>query len=1155
MAARPWLMRTYAGHTSAAASNALFRANLAKGQTGLSIAFDLPTQLGLDPDDPQARGEVGRVGVPIASLADMQVLFDGIPLERTNTSMTINATAPWLYALYVALAERRGAPVAELRGTTQNDLLKEFLARGTYIFPPEPSLRLQRDLIAYAVGRTPHFNPINLCSYHLQEAGAEPVEEIAFTLAAAIAVLDAVRTSGAVPAERFAQLVGRISFFLSAGMRFIDEACKVRAFARLWDEICRERYGVAEPRLRRFRYGVQVNSLELTAQQPELNLARIVIEALGVLLPGRERARALQLPAWNEALGLPRPWDQQVSLRIQQLLAYETDLLEHGDILAGSPAIEARTAELLQAARAELQRIERLGGAIAALRSGYLKARLVAAQARRLRALETGARKKVGVNCFTDTEPSPLLRDGERAILQVDPAAEREVIERLQAVRRARDPGVVARALAALQRAAAAGHNVLPASIGCAHAGVTTGEWTRALREVLRLLPGADGAGGRRRRGRARGRGRGAARAARAAARAGAGARQPARPPAAGADRQAGPGRPLQRRRAAGAAGAAERAGGDLPGDPAHARADREGGAAGGRGCGGAVDFVRGPPDAGTGGAGAAGAARGPPAGGGGRGDPARGRGGALRRGRRAGVDLGAGGPDRRRGGAARCDRAAGARGGSRTAMNETMLPLGVVPPLGETPPRMLAHVIRKERHGPPRQAMQIEEVAVPEPGTSIPTRCWCCVLAAGVNYNGVWAALGQPISRARACHRAALPHRRLRCRRHRLGGRPRGAALDRPGDEVIVHCNQELTATDEQCNGGDPMLSPTSSASGAMRPRTARSRSSAGSRRSSCCRGPPQLTCEEAACYTLALATAYRMLFGHAAARTLKPGDNGCWSGGPRAGLGSMAVQLCRRRRRATPSASSPSDDKRGVRAAGSARCGVDRPPAVHAAGAGCRRRPIARATPAYLRSGSRAREHSARRSGSMTGKGNDVDIVFEHPGEATFPVALPASSSAAAWSCSAPAPPASTSPSTPAYVWMRQKRIQGSHFATSEAQASGGQPARHRAPGSTPACPRSSPSRHRARQGPHALMLEEPAPARQHGHPRQRPAPRPEEPPGAPAGRRRSGRGRAAALERAGGWPAGSCRQSESACAPRAGGPCGSARWNERTALATVG
>jgi (2R)-ethylmalonyl-CoA mutase len=481
----PWIMRTYGGHTSAAESNALFRRNLEKGQTGLSIAFDLPTQLGLDPDDPLARGEVGRVGVPIASIEDLDALMAGLPLERMNTSMTINATAPWLFALYVALAERRGVAAAALRGTTQNDLLKEYLARGTYIFPPGPSMRLCRDLIVWAAASAPKWNPINVCSYHLQEAGATPVEEIAFTLAGAIAVLDAVRASGAISPGELPQVFGRVSFFLNAGIRFIEEACKVRAFARLWDEIGRGRYGVEDPALRRFRYGVQVNSLGLSARQPEVNVARIVLEALGVLLPRNERARALQLPAWNEALGLPRPWDQQWSLRIQQVLAYETDLLEHEDIFEGSRVIEGLTADLVAAARAEIARIEEMGGAVRAVESGYLKERLVRSQAARLRAIERGEMKRVGENCFVETEPSPLTRDLGRAIQTVDPAAEREAVERVRAHRARRDAAAVERALAALRAAAGSGENILPPSIACARAGVTTGEWTGTLRAVF----------------------------------------------------------------------------------------------------------------------------------------------------------------------------------------------------------------------------------------------------------------------------------------------------------------------------------------------------------------------------------------------------------------------------------------------------------------------------------------------------------------------------------------------------------------------------------------------------------------------------------------------------------------------------------------------
>jgi (2R)-ethylmalonyl-CoA mutase len=495
---QPWIMRTYGGHTSAAESNALFRKNLEKGQTGLSIAFDLPTQLGLDPDDPLARGEVGRVGVPVASLEDMEALMAGLPLERMNTSMTINATAPWIFALYVALAERRGVPATELRGTTQNDLLKEYLARGTYIFPPAPSMRLARDLIVWSAANAPRWNPINVSSYHLQEAGATPAEEISFALAGAIAVLDAVRAAGE---GDLPQIVGRISFFLNAGIRFVEEAAKVRAFARLWDEIARERYGVEDAALRRFRYGVQVNSLGLSARQPEVNVARIVLEALAVLLPRNERARALQLPAWNEALGLPRPWDQQWSLRIQQVIAFETDLLERGDIFEGSRVMEALTAELVGAAREELGRIEALGGAVRAVESGYLKERLVRSQAARLRAIQAGEAKRVGENIFTETEPSPLTREVERAIVTVDPAAARDVCMRIHTFRARRDGAAVERALARLREASRGEANIVPPSIECARAGVTTGEWTAALREVFGEYRAPTGVGGAAPRG------------------------------------------------------------------------------------------------------------------------------------------------------------------------------------------------------------------------------------------------------------------------------------------------------------------------------------------------------------------------------------------------------------------------------------------------------------------------------------------------------------------------------------------------------------------------------------------------------------------------------------------------------------------------------
>jgi (2R)-ethylmalonyl-CoA mutase len=481
---RPWLFRTYAGHSTAAASNALYRKNLARGQTGLSIAFDLPTQTGYDSDHPLAKGEVGKVGVPVCHLDDLRALLDGIPLERMNTSMTINATAPWLMALYVALAESRGVARDQLSGTVQNDVLKEYLSRGTHIFPPKPSMSLTSDLIAFAYREVPKWNPINVCSYHLQEAGATPVQELAFALANAIAVLDAVQATGQVPAEDFPQVVGRVSFFVNAGLRFITEMCKMRAFVALWDRICRERYGVAEARYRRFRYGVQVNSLGLTEQQPENNVYRILLETLAVVLSRDARARAVQLPAWNEALGLPRPWDQQWSLRLQQILAYETDLLEYGDIFTGAPAIEAKVAELAADAEAELKRIEDLGGAVAAVESAYMKERLVESNARRVAAIESGGQTVIGVNAFLDSEPSPLTAGGDGDFLTIDPAAEAEQIARLDAWRQARDSNAVEGALAALT-AAAQGVNVMEPSIACAKAGVTTGEWAGALRQVF----------------------------------------------------------------------------------------------------------------------------------------------------------------------------------------------------------------------------------------------------------------------------------------------------------------------------------------------------------------------------------------------------------------------------------------------------------------------------------------------------------------------------------------------------------------------------------------------------------------------------------------------------------------------------------------------
>jgi ethylmalonyl-CoA mutase len=480
----PWLIRTYSGHSSAAASNALYRTNLARGQTGLSVAFDLPTQTGYDSDHPLAQGEVGKVGVPIAHLGDMQALFDGIPLARMNTSMTINATAPWLLALYIAAAEAQGASRQALSGTTQNDVIKEYLSRGTYIFPPAPSLKLTADVIAFTYRELPKWNPTNVCSYHLQEAGATPVQEVAYALATAEAVLDAVRATGQVPETDFPQVVGRLSFFVNAGVRFITEMCKMRAFAELWDALARERYGVAEEKYRRFRYGVQVNSLGLTEQQPENNVYRILIEMLAVVLSKNARARAVQLPAWNEALGLPRPWDQQWSLRLQQIVAYETDLLEYGDIFDGAPEIERKVAELKGDILAELERVRRLGGAVAAVESGYMKQRLVESNARRLIAIERGEQVVVGVNRYTESAPSPLLAGGDAGFLVPDAAAETEQMTRLAAWRRSRDAGAATAALSELKRAAAEGRNIMPASIDCARAGVTTGEWSQGLREI-----------------------------------------------------------------------------------------------------------------------------------------------------------------------------------------------------------------------------------------------------------------------------------------------------------------------------------------------------------------------------------------------------------------------------------------------------------------------------------------------------------------------------------------------------------------------------------------------------------------------------------------------------------------------------------------------
>jgi (2R)-ethylmalonyl-CoA mutase len=480
----PWLIRTYSGHSSAAASNALYRQNLARGQTGLSVAFDLPTQTGYDADHALAKGEVGKVGVPVGHLGDMRTLFEGLPLDRMNTSMTINATAPWLLALYIALAETQGIARAKLQGTVQNDIIKEYLSRGTYIYPPAPSLKLATDVIAFAYRDVPKWNPTNVCSYHLQEAGATPVQELAFALATAIAVLDAVKASGQVPAAEFPQVVGRVSFFVNAGIRMITEICKMRAFVDLWDQITRDRYGVTEEKYRRFRYGVQVNSLGLTEQQPENNVYRILIEMLAVVLSKKARARAVQLPAWNEALGLPRPWDQQWSIRLQQIVAYETDILEFGDIFDGSPVIDAKVEALKAEALAELARIDAMGGAIAAVEASYMKQRLVESNSRRLAAIESGEQTVVGVNRFAESAPSPLVAGDGAGFLAVEDSAETEQIERLQAWRAARDAKQAQAALEELKRAAKEGRNVMEPSIACAHAGVTTGEWGQALREV-----------------------------------------------------------------------------------------------------------------------------------------------------------------------------------------------------------------------------------------------------------------------------------------------------------------------------------------------------------------------------------------------------------------------------------------------------------------------------------------------------------------------------------------------------------------------------------------------------------------------------------------------------------------------------------------------
>jgi len=479
---RPWLIRTYSGHSTARKSNELYRTNLARGQTGLSIAFDLPTQTGYDSDHVLAKGEVGKVGVPVSHLGDMRTLLDGIPLERMNTSMTINAPAAWLLSLYIAAAEKQGVARAKLQGTTQNDIVKEYLSRGTYIFPPQPSLKLTADTIAFTYREVPKWNPVNVCSYHLQEAGATPVQELAFSLANAVAILDTVKAQGQVPDADFAQVFGRISFFVNAGVRFVTELCKMRAFVELWDELA-DRYGVTDPKQRLFRYGVQVNSLGLTEQQPENNVYRILLEMLAVVLSKNARARSVQLPAWNEALGLPRPWDQQWSLRLQQIVAHETDLLEFGDLFDGSTEVARKVAELKDEARAELAKIEAMGGAVAAVEASYMKQRLVESNLRRIAAIEAGEQMVVGVNAFTDAEPSPLST-GAGAILTVDASVEREQIEALRAWRTSRDTAAATSALDALKRAAKEGRNIMEPSIACAHAGVTTGEWGTALREI-----------------------------------------------------------------------------------------------------------------------------------------------------------------------------------------------------------------------------------------------------------------------------------------------------------------------------------------------------------------------------------------------------------------------------------------------------------------------------------------------------------------------------------------------------------------------------------------------------------------------------------------------------------------------------------------------
>lgn len=479
---RPWIFRTYSGHSSAKESNQLYKKNLAKGQTGLSIAFDLPTQIGYDSDHPLAQGEVGKVGVPICHIEDMDLLFKDIPVQDMNTSMTINATAAYMLSLYIATCERQGGDPQKLKGTTQNDILKEYLSRGTYSFPPEPSLKLTTDIIGYTYKELPKWNPINICPYHLQEAGATPVQELAYGLCHAITVLDLIKDSGGIPKDDFQKVVGRISFFLDSGIRFIEEMCKTRAFTRMWKEICENRYGVTEEKYKRFRYGVQVNSLGLTEAQPENNLIRIVLESLGVTLSKRSRARALQLPAWNEALGLPTAWDQQLSLRMQQILAYETDLLDFKDIFDGSPVIEDKVQELIGSAQKEISKIQEMGGAVSAIESGYVKSQLVMSNALRLKRIEEGSQKLVGVNCYQETENSPL--DIEGAILKPDEKAVKEQIYRLQDFRAARSAEKVQAALKQFRSDLVEGKNIMPSSIACAHAGVTMGEWSQMVREI-----------------------------------------------------------------------------------------------------------------------------------------------------------------------------------------------------------------------------------------------------------------------------------------------------------------------------------------------------------------------------------------------------------------------------------------------------------------------------------------------------------------------------------------------------------------------------------------------------------------------------------------------------------------------------------------------